>query len=261
MFAGTGFLLSFGLYSIKYRGMVTNISSLWSIGLGRISAFALIYLPHQTQSSGRLVYLVLLANTPQGLLSCLYLMYNGMFTSMLMEQEWQAFAHRRKPLRVSKAVKGQRSTYFLQLPYRYAIPLLFCSGLMHWLISQSIFLAHVLSYTSSGERNTEYDILTCGYSPIGIIFSISLGGSMVIALLLISMWRYKPGLPLARSRSSIIGAVCRRLPEDTRAATSSIMWGIASGKDGVARSVFSSLDVLQPTDILTTRYATDTQRA
>ena len=196
---------------------------------------------------------VLFANTPQALLSGLYLMYNGMFTTMLMEKEWQAFAYRRRPLRVSKPVKGQRSTYYLQLPYKYAFPLLFCSGLMHWLVSQSIFLTHVLSYLDEGVRVPENDVLTCGYSPIAIIFSIGVGGSMVIAFLLVSMQRYKPGLPLARNRSSNISAMCRRLPEDTKAATSSIMWGIASDKEGVSHYVFSSFDVIQPTDIAMAR--------
>ena len=162
---------------------------------------------------------VFLANFPQGLLSILYLTYNGLFTCMLMEQEWQDFAHRRKHLRVSSPRAGQRSTYYLQLPYHYAIPLIFSSGLMHWLISQSIFLAHVIAYTVDGVRDPEHDVITCGYSPIAIIFAIVMGGLMIIAVIGTALRRYESLMPLAGKCSAVISAACHRLLEDFNAAT------------------------------------------
>jgi hypothetical protein len=60
-------------------------------------------------------------------------------------------AYHRKGLRVSENPRGaQRSTYFLQLPYRYAIPLLIVSSAMHWMVSQSLFLVTVLRYQPGG---------------------------------------------------------------------------------------------------------------
>ena len=171
-------------------------------------------------------------------------MYNGLYTSMLMEQEWQSFAHRRKQLRVSLPVEGQRATYFLTLPYRYSVPLMVVCGLMHWLISQSIFLAHVLVYDTNGERLPRKDVLTCGYSPIGIIFSIVGGGIMLVALVANGLRRFKPGLPMAKSRSEVVAESCKRLPWDTRASTSWIQWGALGGQDGVNRYVFTSYGVV-----------------
>src|SRR5882762_5302147 len=66
------------------------------------------------------------------------------FTSMLAGLEWSQMAWQKKSMRVSQTPRGeQRSSYFLQLPYRYAIPLLGFSAVMHWLVSQSIFLIAV----------------------------------------------------------------------------------------------------------------------
>lgn len=81
-----------------------------------------------------------LANLPQIFLSALYFSVNRLCTSLYFAYEWNKYATRRKGLRVTSPKGDQRSTYFLQLPFRYAIPLVAISGLMHWLLSQSIFL-------------------------------------------------------------------------------------------------------------------------
>jgi hypothetical protein len=73
---------------------------------------------------------------------------------MFLADEWSHFAKERKPLRVSSPTG---LTYFLQLPYRIALPLLVMSGLLHWLVSQSIFLAVVSEYDEIGnEKNRTY---------------------------------------------------------------------------------------------------------
>lgn len=248
--AAAGSCLAVGLQSLQYRDLSTSLVSLWNLGLGQIGASTLITSglgvsstnSVSVESASKLMGSVLLANTPQGFFSVLYLMYNGLFTCMLTEKEWQTFAHTRMPLRVSAPQPGQRSTYYLQLPYLYSIPLLFFSGLMHWLISQSIFLAYVQSYDNNGVRNPGYDIVTCGYSPIAIILSIFIGCQMVLAFLLLGLQRYPAGLPLARNRSDYIKAACVRPPQDSGAATSSVMWGLRE-KDGESRYVFSSYEV------------------
>ena len=248
--AGAGSCLAAGLQSLRYRDMSTSLASLWNLGLGQIGAITLITSGlglgstnrGAVASTSKLMGSVLLANTPQGFFSVLYLMYNGLFTCMLTEEEWQAFAHTRMPLRVSAPQPGQRSTYYLQLPYLYSLPLIFFSGLMHWLISQSIFLAYVQTYDSDGLRIPDYDIVTCGYSPIAIIFSLFIGCLMVLAFLLLGLQQYSAGLPLARNRSNLIKAACVRPPQDSGAATSSVMWGLRE-KDGESRYVFSSYEV------------------
>ena len=247
--AAAGWCLAIGLISLQYRDMSTSLVSLWNLGLGQIGATTLITSglgvstnSASIESTSKLMGSVLLANTPQGFFSVLYLMYNGLFTCMLTEKEWQAFAHTRMPLRVSASQPGQRSTYYLQLPYLYSIPLIFFSGLMHWLISQSIFLAYVQSYDNNGVRDPDYDIVTCGYSPIAIVLSLFIGCQMVLAFLLLGLQQYPAGLPLARNRSDFIKAACVRPPQDSGAATSSVMWGLRE-RDGESRYVFSSYEV------------------
>ena len=86
---------------------------------------------------------VLLANVPQLALSLCYFTYNALFTRACAEMEWNSYATSYKPLRVSYPVKGQISTYRLQLPYRYSIPLLIISVLLHLLVSNALYVVIV----------------------------------------------------------------------------------------------------------------------
>jgi hypothetical protein len=135
----------------------------------------------------------MIANSPQLVVSLIYLSYNATMTSMLLAHEWSGFSTRRKPLRVSTTLQGhQRSAYFLQLPYRYALPLLATSTLLHWLASESIFVVSVQLYNMHGEHSSDgtcyqwkdpylapngdsfnkscgTDFISLSYSPLGIL--------------------------------------------------------------------------------------------
>lgn len=87
--------------------------------------------------------LVLLANSPQIALSHTHILYNELLTIVLAEQEWHTYGQKSKALRLSDPRGRQRHTFFLSLPYRYAIPLLVLSGVMQWLASRSLFFAEV----------------------------------------------------------------------------------------------------------------------
>ena len=84
--------------------------------------------------------LTILANIPQLLLSMAYMVYNGLFTRICSEFEWAAFSVKYLPLRVTLKKGQQRSTYRLQLPYHWSIPLLVVSIVLHWLFSNCIYL-------------------------------------------------------------------------------------------------------------------------
>jgi hypothetical protein len=88
-----------------------------------------------------LIELTLLANTPQIILSVCYLAYNGLITRMVAEFEWASFGTEYKPLRVSVKKGLQKSSYRLQLPYRWSIPLILVSLLLHWLYSNAIYVS------------------------------------------------------------------------------------------------------------------------
>lgn len=90
--------------------------------------------------TGNFIASVLLPNTPQLILSCAYFAYNALYTRLLTESEWQSFSLGYRPLRVTSPQGEQWSTFRLQLPYRYSIPLLVTSILLHWITSNAIFL-------------------------------------------------------------------------------------------------------------------------
>ena len=166
-------------------------------------------------------------------------------------------AHDRKPLRVTDPIGDQRSTYRLQLPYKYGIPLLILSGILHWLVSQSLFLARVTSYDSSGASDEEESVSTVGYSCIAIITVITLGAVVVLIGILMGFRQYKPGMPLAGSCSAAISAACHRPKEDDDAAVKPVMWGALGMKDGVGHCCLSSFEVTKP--LVGELYAKDKQ--
>lgn len=90
----------------------------------------------------QLTYLqvLLVTNIPQIVFSFCYLAVNALFTQLQVEQEWNSYAQSYKPLRVSYPTGDQTSTYRLQLPYRYSVPLMAASILMHWLISNCLYI-------------------------------------------------------------------------------------------------------------------------
>ena len=193
------------------------------------------------------MYFILLSNLPQAIFSLLYLMYNSLYTSMLVADEWRDFARHRKTLRVTSPVGQQRSSYFLQLPYAYAVPLMIFSGLMHWLVSQSLFLASVNAFTPDGVPDKEASIVTCGYSTIAVIFAVIIGSFMVIAVVAVGFRQFEPRMPLASNCSVAISAACHAPPEDTDAAMLPVMWGVIDHIAGeVGHCTFTSQDVRQP---------------
>jgi len=95
---------------------ITTVSQMWELGFGRVSGNALI-----ASAPKQLLATVIFANLPQAILSFLYLTYNGLFSCVLVAYEWTLFAHSRTTLRVTSPQGDQHSTYYLQLPYFYAV--------------------------------------------------------------------------------------------------------------------------------------------
>ena len=164
---------------------------------------------------------------------------------MLLGHEWSGYAHFRKPLRVTSPAGSQRSTYRLQLPYIYGIPLLVLSGTLHWLVSQSIFLA-LVDYYQDGFLLHLQSEPRLGYSCIAIITVIALGGMAVIIGILHGFRRYKPGMPLAGSCSAAISAACHRPNEDVDAPYKPVMWGAVKTKNSIGHCCFTSFEVTKP---------------
>ncbi|KAH7079730.1 hypothetical protein FB567DRAFT_533217 [Paraphoma chrysanthemicola] len=215
-------------------------------GLGVISGdhFLNLELP---SGGGSILTSVLIVNSPQILISFMYVLYNGAFTCMLAGREWSQYAIKRASLRVTSPVEGQRSTHFLQLPYSWSIPLLAGSILLHWFVSQSLFLARVAFYkdgepfmTDFYKNNTRNDtrwvpdvngshslsefdthselsfmhlsgntFTGIGYSDIALVASFSIVLGLTIVCRVIAGFRTFPrGLPIGGTNSAVISAAC-----------------------------------------------------
>lgn len=71
----------------------------------------------------------------------------------------------RKTLRVSDPEGIQRSSYFVSMPWRYGLPLIFSTASLHWLVSQSIFVYSVDLYKPDGMLDPKYGLYSgAGFS-------------------------------------------------------------------------------------------------
>lgn len=247
-------------------------STLFGLGLGAVTPDTMIkYWQIPSRGSRGIISNVLVANTPQIILSFVYFTYNGLFTCMLSAKEWASSGNVRKSLRVSgRKAKGlQRGSYFLQLPYRYAVPLMVLSGILHWLVSQSIFLVVVESYAFD-EKNLEPvpvtrevggngDWITCGYSPVAIAAVIAVGMIVILGGLFNGCRRLEEGgPPLAGGCSVVLSAACHTGGRTTNLGREEgdaeahgedmrlLKWGVvaeAEDWNGIGHCAFSSFEV------------------
>ncbi|KAI6764331.1 hypothetical protein HG530_008120 [Fusarium avenaceum] len=257
---GVAFGVSCGLLTWGIRELPGSrgLKNLWDLGFGAATELTMITgLGWEEDGEEGLIWNVLLSNLPQLVFSLLYFQYNGIFTCMAAAKEWSDFGHKRSPLRVSSKPRGeQRSRYFLQLPYRYSIPLLLVSILMHWMLSQSIFIVAVEQRDVMRPGYWDWSLLTCGYSPIAIIFVIITSVFMAAAVI-ITAYRHLPtSIPVAASCSLAIAAACHQpdgvpLPE---ASLLPLQWGVMwREKEGSSWELtdhcgFSPHSVEQPQD-------------
>jgi hypothetical protein len=223
-----------------------------SLGIGTVptqTATVIFWLLPNSGTAG-LLSSVLVANLPQLILSFAYFTYNALFTAMLAGLEWSQMAWQKKSLRVSQKRQGeQRSSYFLQLPYRYAVPLLGFSAVMHWLISQSIFLIAVERYDPQGNPAVaddpgaiEGEHYTCGWSPLAVLLVICGGVLMIAGAIGMGRRKYQPGMPLGGTNSAVIAAACHVAGEGENIERKKVKWGVV-GKydtDGTGHCAFSS---------------------
>ncbi|EXK82470.1 hypothetical protein FOQG_13183 [Fusarium oxysporum f. sp. raphani 54005] len=169
--------------------------------------------------SASLLGLTMISNTPQLLLSLCYMTLNGLITRMLAEFEWASYGIQFKALRVTSPRGIQRSTYRLQLPYRWSIPLLAISSILHWVYSNCFYLSNYEFY----DPMIPYEILEVDrglqFSSVAILIGFSI--SVVIALSpMILAKRHLPGqMVLGGSNSKVISAACHCIPVSSSHAT------------------------------------------
>ncbi|KAK4208548.1 hypothetical protein QBC37DRAFT_325535 [Rhypophila decipiens] len=256
---------SFLLYcAIETTTTNPDLMSWYNLGFGVVTSSSLVRwdpkntrMPYLHGGNTSLMRNVLLANSPQLLLSAMYLVYNQAYTCMAFADEWAAYfphadnttqssgfytAQPHKQLRLSPKLN-------LSLPLRYTIPLLLLSGVTHFLLSQSFFLVTISIYdanlsnsnstlTTSPESGT---LMTVGFSPIAmIILFLVLSTSVLFLGLGLGFRRLKKGMPLVGSCSAALSAACHIVDgpetyetgEEIARAPQGVLWGVTGGSEG-----------------------------
>ncbi|KAF9062555.1 hypothetical protein BDP27DRAFT_1368777 [Rhodocollybia butyracea] len=155
-----------------------------------------------------------------------------------------------KALRVSDPHGDQRSTYFLNIPIRFGVPLIVYSALLHWLLSQSIFVVAV-TFWNGDVLDKSNSITSCGYSPVAMILTIIIGASLVLSCLAVGCFKcLQCDMPLAGSCSKAIAAACHP-PEDGSDPLKPMKWGVVpkipdSSNPAIGHISFSSAEVSAP---------------
>ncbi|KAE8398432.1 hypothetical protein BDV37DRAFT_31457 [Aspergillus pseudonomiae] len=228
-----------------FKGInLVGVQNAFTTGFGALSLNAIVNTSgYKGGTAASIVTTSIVANLPQLLLSGLYFMYNAVLTGMATAYEWSLFAYQQTTLRVTLPRGAQRETYWLQLPWRYSLPLLACSTVIHWLISQSIFLINLKIYQPSNELltrpNTHFPsasdsgiITACGYSPLAIITALAVAILMFAVLTTVSTFKLKPDIPVIGSCSVAISAACHPPEEDSDAAGKPLSWGAVRHQEG-----------------------------
>ncbi|KAL0258882.1 hypothetical protein SLS55_006386 [Diplodia seriata] len=241
-------LLGYAVPQLKSSFGQSGITSLWNLGLGQTRSETMITgwaIP--TSGDGALISAILVSNSPQLILSVIYVFFNGLCTRMLLAREWSSFARHRKALRVSSPHGEQRSTYFLQLPYRYGAPLMLYSVALHWFVSQSIFLAKVDTWSSAGVHVQFESVTTCGFSPLGMILTSIVGACLLLTGVGIGFRQLDSDMPFAGGCSAAISAACH--PPEEISEKLPLQWGALPTDEtsgAVGHCSFSSGDVKKP---------------
>ena len=221
--------------------------NLWSLGFGAVSLGATT-----TRDSGLsskpLLSMALTANLPQLVLTTLYFLYNSLYTSMFTAFEWSRFALQKKSLRVSSPRGSQRSTYWLQLPWIYSLPISIAAAILHWLVSQSIFLVIVETFDPHHDLVPEDSFTTWGYSPYALVITIIVAGVTLFAFYVVGLRTLDTTMPFAGNSSLAISAACHRPLGDNDAHLLPVRWGAVLHEtvDGPGHCCLTSFDVEPP---------------
>ncbi|KAK7991410.1 hypothetical protein PG988_000204 [Apiospora saccharicola] len=245
-------LLVISFTSLRHRNISISIPGFWDLGFGSLTPFTylIIRLP-RADPYGLIANVLLanlpqlLANLPQLLLSLTYICYNSTLSAFLVQREF-ALMHReerRRTLRVSEPVGLQRSTYTISLPFRYGIPLYAASGVMHWLVSQSLFLARIAALEDQhGTVNVRDSFSTCGYSPIAVFATVLAGLIQVLAVVILGFRKYDGVMRMVSTNSQAISAACHPLAGDREEGyLLPLRWGVVEmNENGIGHCTFTT---------------------
>ena len=164
---------------------------------------------------------VIMANLPQVWSTIAYLTWNNQITRIWLEKEWRSFyrSHQRPRVSINSREPGIQSARWLQLPYWVTVLLMSISVLLHWLVSQTLFVVEI--YFSEA---TLASVFHLHYSPLAII---SVGTMAMVLVFGITFYYFIPirtWMPLMAGSTRVVFDSCFQLP-NTGLPRSGIGWG------------------------------------
>lgn len=192
--------------------------------------------------------LAFIANSPQLLLSVIFLYFNNMFTSMALAYEWGQFGTHRKGLRVTKPKGEQRETYFLQLPLKIGVPLNALSGLLHWLASQMLFVVRIDRRNRDGVLVPDSSLAACGFSSSALLALLLVLIGLSVLTSVLGFRTLDAHIPFVGTCSWAISAACHPNSNEAEPALGRLKWGSISerGDETAGHCCFSSGRVAKP---------------
>ncbi|KAH6644217.1 hypothetical protein C7974DRAFT_17017 [Boeremia exigua] len=233
---------------VVFIGFVATTSgTAWTWGASSDGALSF---GSDSTSAGATLKNAWLANMPQLLLSFCYMNINSFCTAITGTEEWNNLSRTRKALRVSDPRGQQRNTYFLQLPYRWSLPLLVLGMGLHWLLSQIFFLVRLDVLNVDGQLLEIYSRSACGVSASSFLVFFVLFMSLCITIRHLASRKIVTGLPQAASNSFIISAACHPPSEEVDPHLKPVQWGVVTGQvvEGREHCSLSSQPVTAPED-------------
>lgn len=221
------------------------LNEIWQIkGWGAVQSTALL-----TSYVASFVGSILTSNMLQLVASFLYYCLNDHLTRCLIAADYNSFAVNRAPLRVSFPQGEQRSTFYLTIPYGYAIPLLVGFTLIHWFISEGLFYVQVMPYDLYANAVPSELLITCGVSTIPLIVGLLLAVVIFLVISSICSRSFKDSkMPLALGMSVVVSAACHAPYNDSDAAYKPVQWGVVANgpDDSFLHCTFTSQEVKEP---------------
>ena len=174
---------------------------------------------------------VIIANLPQVWSTICYLTWNNQITRIWLELEWRSYyrAHIRPQVSINSKEPGVQNARWLQLPYWLTGVLMSISVLLHWLVSQTLFVVEIY-FTDSVIAS----VFHLHYSPLAIILVGTIATTLAFGLTVYYFVPITTWMPLMAGSTKVVFDSCFRLPSDGLPRTG-IGWGdISVGNDRVA---------------------------
>lgn len=226
-------------------------TSLFGLGFGQINDDMMMGAGLPEEGTQGLTASILFVNLPHVILSFVYLLYNALLTCMHLAYEYSGYEVDRKPFRVTTPYGHQRKTYWLQLPFKYAIPLVVTSATLHWLISQAVFLVRAETNVDGKIDEDTANISAVGISPAPMVVVLIIGSCFTLLAFGLGFMKLRgSSMPVAASCSFALAAAAHRPKDDVDAAVLPVKWGevVQERNADVGHCCFTSQEVVAVKD-------------